>query len=95
MWSDVIKLRSVTRTYTNGFPSETTTESEVYAKRHSVARSEYYAAKAAGAQTDIAFTIRIADYSGQSELEHNSTVYDVVRTYELDSESIDLTCRRR
>ena len=95
MWADVVKLRAVTKQYVDGFLTEVATETEVFADRHGVVRAEYYAAQAAGMQADIAFTLRLAEYGGQSELAYGGKIYDVVRTYELDSERIDLTCRRR
>lgn len=94
-WCDVVTLRAVRREYVAGFETETVEETTAFASRHSVARSEYYAARAAGVQADICFTVPLADYAGQTELAHGGVVYDVVRTYELDSETIDLTCRRR
>ena len=95
MWSDVITLKKVVVEYVGTFPVETTEEKEVYAKRHSVVRSEFYAAQSVGMKTEIAFTVRRADYDGQTEVEHGGITYNVVREYEIDSENVDLTCARR
>jgi hypothetical protein len=76
-------------------------KAEVWADRHSVKSSIFYAAQAAGRQLDVAFTVSIDEYAGQTELSYGvdsdgkPIVYDVVNTYELDSERIDLNCRRR
>ncbi len=95
-FSDRVKLRDAVTAYADGFPVETiTTETEVFADRHSVKSSLFYAAQAAGKQLDVAFTVHIPDYAGQTELEYNGALYEVVNTYELDSERVDLNCRRR
>jgi len=95
MWSDIVKLRSKAIEYVDGFPVETTAETEVYANRHSVKSAIFFAAQAAGRQLDIAFTVQSAEYAGQTELEHRGVIYDVVNTYELDPTRTDLNCRRR
>ncbi len=95
-FSDRITLREATTLYAGGFPVETAAkESEVFADRHSVKSSLYFTAQAAGKQLDVAFTVHIVDYAGQTELEYNGSAYEVVNTYELDSERVDLNCRRR
>ncbi len=95
-FSDRVKLRGTSSTYVGGFPVEgEATETEVFADRHSVKSALFYAAQAAGKQLDIAFTVHISDYAGQAELEYNGALYEAVNTYELDSERVDLNCRRR
>ena len=95
-FSDWVKLRDAATAYADGFPVENiTAETEVFADRHSVKSSLFFAAQAAGKQLDIAFTVHIPDYAGQTELEYNGALYEVVNTYELDSERVDLNCRRR
>lgn len=93
--SNTVTLRKVTTTYVNGFKVETAETAEVWADKHSVKSSIFFAAQSAGRQLDMAFTIRTDEYEGQTELSYNGVVYDVVNTYELDSERIDLNCRRR
>lgn len=93
--SDIVTLRKVTTTYVDGFPTETVETAEVFADKHSVKSSIFFAAQAAGRQLDVAFTVNIDEYAGQTELSHKDVVYDVINTYELDSERIDLNCRRR
>lgn len=93
--SDIVTLRKVTSTYVDGFPVETVETVEVWADRHSVKSSIFFAAQAAGRQLDVAFTVNLDEYAGQTELAHNGVIYEVVNTYELDGERIDLNCRRR
>lgn len=93
--SDTVTLRKVTTTYVDGFPTETVETAEVWADKHSVKSSIFFAAQAAGRQLDVAFTINLDEYAGQTEIAHNGVIYEVVNTYELDGERIDLNCRRR
>ncbi len=95
-FSDKVKLRKINRTSdSDGYDIKSITEREVWADRHSVKRTEFYAAQNVGIKTDIAFTVRIEDYDNETELSYNGTIYDIVRTYETDSENIDLTCADR
>jgi SPP1 family predicted phage head-tail adaptor len=93
--SDTVTLRKVTSTYVDGFPVKTVETAEVWADRHSVKSSIFFAAQAAGRQLDVAFTVNLDEYTGQTEIAHNGVIYEVVNTYELDGERIDLNCRRR
>ena len=93
--SDRITLRKIITIYLGGFPQETAETVEVWADRHSVKSTVFFAAQAAGRQLDVAFTVNIDEYAGQTELAYNNVIYDVVNTYELDGERIDLNCRRR
>ena len=95
-FSDRVTLRAVSSLYEGGFQVDgEPVETEVFADRHSVKSSLFFAAQAAGKQLDVAFTVHIADYAGQTELEYNGVLFEVVNTYELDSERVDLNCRRR
>jgi SPP1 family predicted phage head-tail adaptor len=94
-YSDRIKLRAVATTYSGGFPTDEVTGTVVWADKHSVVRSEFYAAQNAKVRVDVGFTVHKDDYSNQTEIEYGGAVYDVVRAYELDSENVDLTCAKR
>ena len=95
-FSDRIKLRTITTTHdADGFAIQTATSKEVWADRHSVTRTEFYAAQGSRVRTDIGFTVKLADYSGQTEIEYKGIIYDVVRSFELDLDTVDLTCARR
>lgn len=105
---DEITLRAITRTQSaSGYPVETVTETTVYADVMSVKRSEFYSAGAAGMRADIVFIINADEYDGQTEIEYNGSIYNVVRTYQMaesrtsantyggDINRIELTCARR
>lgn len=94
-FSDLIKLRTVSTSYTSSpFGSDSVTEKTVFADKHSVKRTEFFAAQSAKMRADIGFLVRKEDYSNQTEVEYNSVVYDVIRTFE-DGDNIDLTCSKR
>ncbi len=95
-FSDKVKLRAITNTTDpDGFPSATATETEVWANKHSIKRSEYFSAQAAGVQVDIGFVVHSEDYADQTELEYEDVIYSIIRTYEVDGGDIDLTCAKR
>jgi SPP1 family predicted phage head-tail adaptor len=95
-FSDRVKLRAVTSTAdSEGFASESATETTVWADKHSIKRSEWFAASAAGVRVDIGFVVRGEDYANQTELEYAGQIYDIVRSYAVDGGRVDLTCARR
>lgn len=94
-YDDRIKLLSLTFEIVDSFPVEYYGATEVWADRKSVTRAEYYQASQSGIKADIIFTIPAIDYEGQSVIECDGKLYDVVRTYQTELDHIDLTCTRR
>ena len=78
-----------------GIPVLTETKTTVWADKLSVKRTEHYAANAAGIRVDIVFSINADDYTGQTEVEWNSTKYNVVRSYAVGRGRVELTCALR
>lgn len=72
-----------------------TTRREVWAAKKSVTRSEYYKAAQAGIRTDAIFCVHSAEYGGELRVIHGGERFDVVRTYGAETETMELTCRRR
>jgi len=68
------------------------TQREVLANKRSVKQSEFYAAAQNGLQADIRFELHLFEYEGERILEHEGKRYEVVRTYEISSEIMELTC---
>ncbi len=95
LFSDRIKLRTVTNSIVNGFATESASEVEVWADQKSVGRSEFYQSAQAGIKADIIFAVHTSDYSGQTEIEYDSNTYDVTRTYQKGLDVVELTCVRR
>jgi SPP1 family predicted phage head-tail adaptor len=91
-----ITLRSTaTAPDANGVAITTNTDTQVYAERKSVKRTEFYAAQAAGVRADIAYVVNADDYGGQMLVVDGATVYKVTRTYQVGLGRVELTCTRR
>lgn len=96
-WNEIVSLITVPPAKKDeaGYPidmKDQETKREVYAKKKSIKRSEFYAANQNGIKADIAFIIRIFEYEGEQLLEHNGKRYKIIRSYETSSEMIELTC---
>lgn len=71
------------------------TERMVFCRVRSVTRSEFYTALNAGMQPEYVFELSVADeYEGERRLRYRDKVLDVVRTYEPDDGSIEITAGR-
>ncbi len=95
-WSDEVVLIKRPTNYADGFTTPGPPErTPVYANQKSVARSEFYAAKAAGIRTDVIYEVNAMDFDGHTELEADGTTYSIVRSYQATSDTVELTCARR
>lgn len=91
---EVIDLISVTRTQDDyGDFTETETTNTVYADKKSIRQSEFYQAMTIGIRPEISFIIREVDYNDEDKLQYNSKKYDIIRTYSIDGELIELICK--
>lgn len=68
--------------------SETTTD--VFADKVSVRQSEFYQGMAQGIRPELAFRIRSVDYNEERLVTYNSKRYEVIRTYDIDGELMDI-----
>lgn len=68
----------------------------------SVTRNEFYNAAKVDMQPEIVFVINRYDYEGQSELEYEGELYDVIRSYKpnerhnpapMDIDRLELVCK--
>lgn len=93
MWKDIITLRTEIVTQDDyGSPIVTYTDSEVWANRKSVKRSEFYAANANGIDLTVTFEVRVEDYDGQKNILFDGKEYTVVRTYQTGEGIVELSC---
>ena len=93
---DVIKLITVTQTTNaNGFPVNAETERQVFAQVKSVRQNEFYQANQVGLQLQIMFVIRAIEYNNEQYLSYKNKDYKIIRTYQTDSEMIELVCADR
>ncbi len=95
MDEELVLIDTVTTVNDVGIPVLTETKTTVWADKLSAKRSEHYAANAAGIRVDIVFSVNADDYTGQTEVEWNSTKYNVVRSFQAGRGRVELTCALR
>lgn len=95
LFNDVIKLVTTAKTVDeNGYPIETIEEGPfIYAQKQSVQRTEFYQASAAGFKPEIVFVIHSFEYNKEPKLIYDETEYKIIRTYQKDTEYIELICQ--
>lgn len=77
----------------DGFPIEVEdSRKTVYADKKGVRQSEFYLAAAQGINIAKAFEMSSDDYNGERKLEYNGVPYYIVRTYDKNDETVELTC---
>jgi hypothetical protein len=60
--------------------------------KKSIGRTEFYDAAANDLKPVIIFEIHAYEYSGETEVEFEGKRYTVMKTYEVDFETLELTC---
>lgn len=90
-----VSLEQVVYSIVDGYETENSTSSTIWAGRRSATRSEFYAATQAGYKADEIFTIYAFEYDKQERLTFNSVVYDIVRVYQKTPDILELTCQVR
>ena len=96
IWADEITLIAITepeeRVNSNGFPNEPTeTPLTVFCNKKSVGHSEFFRGQQAGIQADFKVDVHTVDYSGQQLAEFNGKRYQILKTYEINDDTIELT----
>lgn len=77
----------------NGYKDTTTARREVYANKKTATRSEFYTAKQAGDKIALVLEVRGADYQGETLVECEGRLYEVVRAYTESGETYELNCK--
>ena len=90
-----IKLQQVAYDIVDGYETETTAETTIWAGKRSVKRNEFYQASQAGYRADAIFTIYAFEYNNEEQLICDGVVYDIVRTYQTTLDTLELTCQVR
>lgn len=96
LMDDVIKLLSTTyqkNKYGQSVPENTA--KEVFCKRQSVSRNEFFNAGRNGLNPQFVFTVFKGEYSGESICEYKGLTYSIYRTYETDDDYIELYVERK
>ncbi|HRS66163.1 MAG TPA: phage head closure protein [Spirochaetia bacterium] len=95
-FSDKIKLRAVVNGVdANGYPTQTNTDTEVWANCKSATRAEFYSANANGIDVSKMFEVHAEDWGNQTQVVYNSRVYDIIRAFQKGLGVVELTCSDR
>ncbi len=70
------------------------TSREVMCKKHSVTRNEFFGGGRNGLNPEMMFTVFGGDYEGERKCEFEGKRYAIYRTYEADSDYIELYVQR-
>lgn len=73
----------------------TSFDTTVLCSVRSVARNEFYNAAAAGIKPEMTFVIHAFEYKGQQKVKFNGKQYDVIRSYQIDCEELELVVKER
>lgn len=92
-FSDKITLRAVVKAVdSSGYPTQTNTDTEVWANVRSATRAEFYAANANGIDVSMMFDVHTEDWNNQTQVVYDSKTYDIVRAYQKGLGIVELTC---
>ncbi|AFQ46266.1 phage head closure protein [Desulfosporosinus meridiei] len=72
---------------------EAKTKRLVFAEKKSIRQSEFYQAKATGLRPELSFVVWTREYAGEGKLEFDGKEYNIIRTFEPNSEDTELTCQ--
>ncbi|MBA4687248.1 MAG: head-tail adaptor protein [Candidatus Galacturonibacter soehngenii] len=67
---------------------------KVYPSVSSTRQSEFYAAQAQGLKLEKKVTIREFEYKGESKIQEDDTVYEIVRTFSIGDGNMELVLKR-
>lgn len=68
------------------------TEVSILCGKKSIGRNEFYDAATNGLKPVIIFQVHAYEYNGETEVEFEGKRYTVMKTYEVDFETLELTC---
>lgn len=67
-------------------------ETDVFCEKRSIRQSEFYAAAQSGLKPELTLVIRPYEYDNQKEIIFENVSYRIIRTFEIDSEELELIC---
>lgn len=96
MYNEVIDLLTITTTTDDyGDQVETIDKVEVFAKVKSIGMKETYEALNVGLKPELTFVLAdYYDYDNQEFIEYNSERYSVLRTYQKDTNELEIVVTR-
>lgn len=66
---------------------------KTYAAKKSIRQSEFYQANATGLRPELTFILWTREYKGEKYLKYGGKEYTIIRTFEPNSEEIELVCQ--
>lgn len=89
----VVYLISSTTTENDmGDSIEVPVSRKVFGSKQSIKQSEFYQAAATGFKPELTLVVWTREYNNEQMLEHNNKKYNIIRTYEPNSEETELIC---
>lgn len=94
---DVIAYLIGFTTRMNTYKQEIKTETRamIYARKKSISRAEYYKGGTSGLKPEFMLETAQINYSGEDTVELDGVKYSIYRTYNPDSDNIELYCERK
>lgn len=94
--NDLISLLEIEKDIdVEGFEIEKQKERVVFAKKKSITQSEFYEAGRNGYKLSYKFVIKPYEYNGEKYILYNEEKHKIERTYEADSENLELICSKK
>lgn len=95
MWSNYLTLISESYNFDEiGNQVASQIRKEVFCDVKSISRNEFYNAATTGLKPSIVFKIHSFEYENEEKVEFNGTIYNVIRTYIINADEIELTCEK-
>lgn len=95
MFSEVLELiKMVSDIDENGFEVHSEIKTEVFADKKSIRATEYYEAERLGYKLSLMFIIKPYEYDNQEYLYYENQKYKIERTYQKDTENLELICSK-
>lgn len=96
IWADEIKLIAIEepeeRVGSSGFTNELKEASNtVFCNKKSIGYAEYFKSQLAGFVLSLKVEVHVVDYEGQKLAEFESVRYSVLKTYNVDDDTVELT----
>ena len=91
------QLTLISQTYTTddiGNQMAVETKTNILCGLKSIGRNEFYSASQVGLKPTIIFTIHAYEYNDEILIEFESKQYSVLKTYSINFEDLELTCKR-
>lgn len=95
MFSEILELVDlIIDVDENGFEILTERKTEVFAAKKSIRASEHYEAQKLGYKLSLMFIVKPYEYNNQEYVYYENKKYKVERTYEKDTENLELVCSK-